>query len=154
MHRSVCSIPFPESSLLICCPHTFVDADLGALDTVFGEGDQDGITTLLCLDQDHISTEELKLFERARTELSSLVVSSTINLLGAALLRRIAVAGSCSGSLGVTMKAFSLFKQTFPQCVSSAFVLLLFPSLMQGRQVPWIKSALTRTCPWLFRCRP
>jgi len=40
---------------------TLVDADLGVLDAVVSKDDQDGIAALLSLDQDHISTEELKL---------------------------------------------------------------------------------------------
>lgn len=58
--------------------------------------------------------------ERARTELSSLVASSTISLLGADFLRRIAVAGSCSGSTsGAVIEAFSLQVEGRKECPES-----------------------------------
>lgn len=40
---------------------TFVDADLGVLDTVVSEDNQHSVTTLLSLNKNHISTEELQL---------------------------------------------------------------------------------------------
>jgi hypothetical protein len=40
---------------------TLVDANLGVFHTVVSKDDQDSVATLLSLDQDHISTEELKL---------------------------------------------------------------------------------------------
>jgi hypothetical protein len=67
--------------------------------------------------------------ERASTELSSLVASSTISLLGAFFLRRIAVAGSCSGSaLGATIEAFSLSTSSSSQ--------------------HWSVSRIERIAPW------
>lgn len=53
---------------------TFVDADLGVLDAVVSKDNQDSVTTLLSLDEDHISTEELKLLHSGGREGKNRVV--------------------------------------------------------------------------------
>lgn len=59
-----CAVLGVDVSFFLCQVQkslTLVDADLGILNTVIGQDNEDSVATLLSLDQDHIATEELEL---------------------------------------------------------------------------------------------